>query len=511
MGRRKVIERLLALDLVGFEKIDLEFEKGLIVFTGPSGAGKSVLIGSILSLIGASKPVANLSQICFDTPQNLHCDDFDIGDEVVLKLVQKGKLRYYLNDQIISKNRLKELFSGHIKHLSVRDSSELNNLVELLDLAGAKYEKEYAKNMEQFTQRYRVFKAKENELAKVLEDEKRVQDLIEFAKFEIEKIEKIAPQKGEDEELMDIKHKLSKIDKIKDAIAKAEAVFEFEGAVTQAYELMQKDSTLFDEAMNQLRTDFEATNDMMEELADTDIEGVLDRIEQISDLKRRFGSIEESLEYLQLKKQEVQQYENISFTKESLQKFVESEKCALVEIATQISKTRQKLAIKLEKQLNQYLNALRLTPVKFLFSHKAMDEGGIDSVDLDLKGSTIKTLSGGEFNRVRLALLVVKSALSAHGGVIILDEIDANVSGDESIAIANMIKTLSLNYQIFAISHQPHVTSAANQHFLVYKDSKNKSFVKQLEGQDRVAEVARIIGGEKPSEEAVSFAKKVLG
>jgi len=429
----------------------------------------------------------------------------------VIKLIQKGKLRYYLNDQMISKSRLKELFSAHIKHLSIQDSSELNNLIELLDMASIQYEKSYAKILNEYIQRYEIFKRKENELAKVLEDEKKVQDLIEFAKFEIEKIESINPKIGEDEELMDIKQKLSKIDKIKDAIAKAEGIFEYEGVVTQAYELIQKESSLFDEAMNQLRSDFEAATDMMEELADIDIEGVLDRIEQISELKRRFGGIEESLEYLDQKKKDLAKYENISFTKENLQKFVESEKIALLQIAAQISKIRQNSARIVEKELNEYLNALRLTPVKFLFGQKSIDENGIDSVDLDLKGSTMKTLSAGEFNRVRLALMVVKSSLNAQNGVIILDEIDANVSGDESIAIANMIKKLSQNYQIFAISHQPHLASVANQHFLVYKDSSGKSLVKMLSGEERVAEIARIIGGEKPSDEAVSFAKRVLG
>jgi DNA repair protein RecN (Recombination protein N) len=511
MGRsKKVIERLLAFDLVGFDKIDLNFEQGLVVFTGPSGAGKSVLISAILSLIAQAKPSASLCEISLDIPSGFHCEDFEIEDEIVLKAVQKDKIRYYLNDQTISKNRLKELFSNHIKHLSVRDNGQLSNLVELLDIYASKHDGDFEKKYTQFQERFSIYKAKESELFKVLDDEKKVQDLIEFAKFEIEKIESINPRTGEDEELMDIKHKLSKIDKIKDAIAKAQAVFEYENAVTQAYELMQKDASVFDEAMNQLRSDFEAANDMIDELGDIDIENVLDRIEQIGELKRRFGSVFEALEYLKQKKAELAEYENLSFTKESLQKFVQSEKKALLTQAETISNVRKKAAKSVEKELNEYLNALRLTPVKFVFAQKDMDEKGIDSVDLDLKGSTIKTLSGGEFNRVRLALLVVKSALSDQKGVIILDEIDANVSGDESIAIANMIKKLSCNYQIFAISHQPHVTAAANQHFLVYKDGVGKSFVKALQGEDRTNEVARIIGGEKPSAEALSFAKKVL-
>ncbi|HHD81452.1 MAG TPA: DNA recombination protein RecN, partial [Campylobacterales bacterium] len=91
----------------------------------------------------------------------------------------------------------------------------------------------------------------------------------------------------------------------------------------------------------------------------------------------------------------------------------------------------------------------------------------------------------------------------------ILDEIDANVSGDESIAIANMIAKLSSVYQIFAISHQAHLASKANQHILISKkDGISQAMV--LGKQGRVDEISRIIGGEKPNAEAINFAIKLL-
>jgi DNA repair protein RecN (Recombination protein N) len=95
------------------------------------------------------------------------------------------------------------------------------------------------------------------------------------------------------------------------------------------------------------------------------------------------------------------------------------------------------------------------------------------------------------------------------GGVLILDEIDANVSGDESIAIANMIAKLSAVYQIFAISHQAHLAAKATQHILIHKDKKG-SHALILDNQGRIDEISRIVGGEKPNVEAVSFAKKLL-
>jgi len=92
---------------------------------------------------------------------------------------------------------------------------------------------------------------------------------------------------------------------------------------------------------------------------------------------------------------------------------------------------------------------------------------------------------------------------------VILDEIDANVSGDESIAIADMLVELASVYQVFAISHQPHLASKANQHILVTKDNK-KSQAVILDNEGRVEEIARIVGGEQKSSEALKFARALL-
>ena len=94
-------------------------------------------------------------------------------------------------------------------------------------------------------------------------------------------------------------------------------------------------------------------------------------------------------------------------------------------------------------------------------------------------------------------------------GILFLDEIDANLSGKESEAISKVLKQLSQSYQIFAISHQPQLTSSANQHFLVDKNNK-KSFVRLLNKEERIIEIARMISGEKVTLEALEFAKNLL-
>jgi DNA repair protein RecN (Recombination protein N) len=96
-----------------------------------------------------------------------------------------------------------------------------------------------------------------------------------------------------------------------------------------------------------------------------------------------------------------------------------------------------------------------------------------------------------------------------HNGILFLDEIDANVSGKESSAIATVLKTLSKSYQIFAISHQPQLTAAADIHFLVDKKG-NHSCVKSLNNEEKINEIARMISGENITSEAKSFAHNLL-
>jgi DNA repair protein RecN (Recombination protein N) len=154
------------------------------------------------------------------------------------------------------------------------------------------------------------------------------------------------------------------------------------------------------------------------------------------------------------------------------------------------------------------LTTLKLPALHFLFEMKKLSELGSDTLDVLLGNSATSTLSGGEFNRVRLALMAATIDEKKGQGVLILDEIDANVSGDESIAIAQMIQKLSSVYQIFAISHQPHLSAIAEQHIVVTK-ANSKSEVIVLSEEGRIAEISRIIAGENPTDEAIEFAKKL--
>lgn len=506
-----MINRVYIKELISFNKIELELNRGLVVLSGPSGAGKSILMQSILSSFGYTNAEASLCEVLVDKPSKLKSDAFTLEEEIALKVLKKGNVRYYLDGQNISRKMLNELFSPFVQYLSVRDRSgfESHELITLIDNSLNVSDKAFQRMLKEYTKRYAIYKKKVDELQRIKQDEAKLAELIEFTAFEIDKIESINPKVGEDEELVRVKQQLSRIDKVNDALNHANQIFEFEESVSEVYRLLDKDESSFAEMMNQLRADFEDIESLSEELAEVDIEAVLDRLEKISSLKTRYGSIEEALQYAETKRQELAGYQNIEQDKNMLESFLTMEFAELTTMAGRMSQARQNEAKQLEKALAKYLNELKLPPLEFLFDRVGLYELGQDHVEVNLNGSSASTLSGGEFNRVRLALMVVALSGVKEGGVLILDEIDANVSGEESIAIANMIAKLSIVYQIFAISHQAHLASKANQHILVTKN-EGVSSAKLLDKQGRIDEIARIIGGEKPNDEAVSFARKLV-
>ena len=506
-----MINRVYIKNLISFNEIELEIDKGLVVLSGPSGAGKSLFMNSILSTFGYGMVEASLCEVSIEKPLKLQSEVYDFEDEITLKTIKKEKARYYIAGQNSSKKVLNRLFSPFVQFLSVRDKNrfESKDLISFIDNTLSSKDKNFKKMIKELYKRYKNYKLKLEQLKKIKVDESKLLELIEFTNFEIEKIESINPKIGEDEELIVIKQQLSRIDKINDALKHANEIFKFEESVTEIYRLLDKDDAPFIEFMNQLQVDFEDIELLSEELAEVDIEAVLDRLEKISTLKNRYGSIEEALLYAQVKRKELAGYKNIEQDKSMLESFLSMEFSEISILASRISLGRKKHALVLEKSLKKYLNELKLPAISFCFSSNPLDCLGHDRLTIDLNGSSAETLSGGEFNRVRLALMVVSLANIKDGGVLILDEIDANVSGDESIAIANMISKLSSVYQIFAISHQAHLASKANQHLLIAKN-RGMSSVKILTQQGKIDEIARIIAGEKSNPEAISFAKKLL-
>ena len=508
-----MISRVYLKNCLSFEEVDLEFKNGLNIFTGPSGAGKSILMQAVLSLFALTDVKANMGEVLLNN-SNINDEVYDLSfdDDIIIKSIKKDKVRYFLNNQSVSKKNLNDFSMKLIKHLNLKDTSEFDSfkLLDFLDKLTLQKKKEFKKIKEDYNISYKKLLHTKKELQKILDNETKLEDLKEFARFEIDKIEQINPSIDEYEELNLIKKRLAKKEKIEVAIKKASGIMEFNQNVTLALELMEVDSSFFDESMNELNNIFERFNDSLHELDEINIENILDRIEKLSALQKRFGSIEECLNYKEQKKIELSSYENIFFQKEKLEKEFDELNIKLSLLAKEISTYRKESSLILEKKINEYLKFLYLSNAKIIIEEKVLDFSGFDEVKFELNSVSLDTISSGEYNRLRLALLTSMSEFDiVDNGILFLDEIDANLSGKESDAISKVLKKLSNSYQIFAISHQPQLTSSADQHFLVDKIN-GKSLVKELNSKERINEIARMISGEKVTLEALDFAKNLL-
>jgi DNA repair protein RecN (Recombination protein N) len=508
-----MIRRVYLESCLSFEHVDLEFEKGLMVFTGPSGAGKSILMDAFLSLFAYKEVKANLAEMVIENaPFAYESFMIEPGDDIVLKVHKKDKVRYFLNNQTISKRNLLQFATQIVKFLHLKDTSDFQSsrLIAFLDKLLISKHEAYATLLNDFKDAFNRFTQANEALEKLTQDENKIEELKEFALFEIEKIASIDPKIDEYEHLNKIKKSLSKKEKIEQAIDNASGIFRFQSSVSEALELLETDCAFFDEAMNELNNQFERYNDSLNELEEMDIETILDRIEKLSSLQKRFGSIEQALAYKEQKQEELQGYENISFEKSQLENEQKKWQEQITHLSAEVTTYRQEAITWLQENVNKYLQLLYLNDASIELQNKPLDASGQDKVLFKLNGVDLQTISSGEFNRLRLALLTAMSAFEiVNNGILFLDEIDANVSGKESSAIAKVLQTLSKSYQIFAISHQPQLTAVADMHFLVDKKS-NHSLVKSLNKNEKIDEIARMISGENITNEAKSFANNLM-
>ena len=506
-----MIERFYLKNCLTFREVELELQPGLIVFSGPSGSGKSVLMRSILGSVGFDDALAEVSESSVSWPVDEAETGFENEVPNIFKQVKKEKVRYFINAQSISKKALHNISKHHLRLLSLKDYSDFEqaNMLSILDQQVSKTDPTYAETLEIYQKEFHLYQNRKHELEHLLEQERRIEEHKEFAAFELSKIDAVNPQLKEYETLLDIKRTLSQKEKAEEKITQAESFFEKEHLVTDALNSLDIDSAFFDDTMNELRAIFEQTRSNFLDLEGEDIESVLDRLEALSELKHRYGSIEEAIKYREEKAKELEKYENFDYEKSRLSKEVDTLFKELLALADHISQRRSETLFDLNAAINGYLKQLYLSGAEMSLSHGDFMPSGQDKVEFNLKGAALEKVSAGEFNRLRLALLALQSeSMQSQGGVLMLDEIDANLSGEESMSVARVLRQLSKHFQIFVISHQPQLTSMGEQHFIVEKEKV--STVRELSQKERVEEIARMISGDTVSKEAIVFAKELL-
>ena len=548
---------LLGLSLKNFtiiEDLSVGLSTGLNIITGETGAGKSVIVDAINIILGDKASADNIKsgsdeahiEALFDISQDeaiksrLEDAGFDTSSgELLIKRViyRTARSRVFINGSISTLTLLSEITDGLVDIFSQHEHQSLlkdENHIKILDDFGQT--NDVASNLKESYQNYLAIK---NELDDLVQSQKDKFEKEDYLKYQLNEIEGAELTAGEDLKLEEEKLKLANAEKLKSSAQGAYiTLYESESSVlsklqTLLSELSEagdidpslKEIVLsVEKAMVQLEEASYSVRDYTSTLSSDSqaLEQVEDRIHLINTLKRKYGdNIQEIINKGEEIKKEVSNIENFDERVKELTQQTEEMISKLKLTAQKLSKKRKKSAEKLAKLLEKELKEVGIKGGQFHieFSEKEISANGTDDITFLFSANPdespkplTKVASGGELSRIMLVLKEVIARVEG-GSVIIFDEADSGVGGAVAESVGQKIRNLSKIYQVICITHLPQVAKFADSHLTVSKthdDNKTQVTIKNLEGDERVIELARMIGGFNITQKTIDAAQEML-
>ncbi len=551
-----MLKELIVKNIVLIESIKIEFKEGLSVLTGETGTGKSILIDS-LGLITGNRVDYDLIRhgelngsvtAIFDIDENhpvidaLKKYDIEFEDELIIRrqINVDGKSKCIINDTIITRNALIEITEYLLEIQGQFDDRGILNIKTHLSLLDDY--SNHDKLIDDTKISYTEMKKLKNFIKESEIKEQKLNEDSEWIKDSLDQLVILDPKNGEETELNQAKQLLSNREKIYNTIIKAKSIIEDENGLEDLINKLLKEfddlryyeQPNLDEAIDSIyRT--KAEIDEIKRFANkksTDLNEKTDNLETINDrlyelrsqarkhkcevddlIKIKIG-LEEKLE--ELNKNNL----NLNDLRDKHLKAKENFKL----YSKILSESRQKSAIKLSKKINKELPYLKLENANFEIKFEEIDieNCSIDGIDKVIffastntgmdKKPINKIASGGELSRFLLAIKVVLET-KMQNRTIIFDEIDSGIGGSAANAVGLRLAKLGETYQTIVITHSPQVTSKGHNHYLIKKQNvqnKTISNITELNINERVEEIARMVSGQAITNEAREAAQKLL-
>lgn len=551
MLRELKIENLAIID-----ELDLEFGDGLIVLTGETGAGKSIILSGINLLIGEKASVDMirdgedhlLAQGVFEINEEQAEElsarfGIDVEDnEVIVRRYfdRNSRGKVYVNGVRVSLTNLKEIMGTLVDIVGQHSHQMLlnkNNHVRLLDKFLGEEGKELRGNINRVYLKYKEVSNKIDEIEKNRQEaiEKR-----EFYEFQLNEINRVAPEVDEDNRLEEEYKKLFNAGKIKDKILDSNIqlrdgeinALHFINNSRRNIESLCKYGEEFEEILEKLEKVYYELEDCIDMLdtADRDIDidenrlqKVIERLDLINKMKSKYGAtIEEIIEFRDSIAEKINLLEENSFEVKKLLKEKKEAEEKYWELALELRELRLKKALEIEKLLEQELQFLKMGDARFhivVDKNEHMGNNGSDSIEF-LISTNIgqgmkpfwKIVSGGEVSRIMLALKVIFSRVD-NIPILIFDEIDTGVGGETVRKIADKLREIGDHAQVVSITHSPAIAARAHEQFYIKKETvnnKTSTTVKKLDAKGRVVEIARMLAGENVTEAVLKHAEELL-
>src|SRR3954447_26608188 len=557
MLRELRIENLLLI-----ERAELRLGDGLNAITGETGAGKTVLAHSLDLLMGGKarpqivRPGAGEAYVegVFALPEDLFADAElaelaermpEGAEEIVLgrRIGASGRTSAFVQGRSASASDLRALgsrllaFYGQHEHRKlVLSSAQL----EILDgFAGA----EHLERRARYREAHAEVGALSRELAAVREREGARERDLDLLRFELAEIEAAAPDPDEEEELTAERDRLRHAERLHTAAATALAAIAgaeddgggARGAIGAAEaELAAVDS--IDRALDTVAEQVRAVTVELDDAASAlrgyvdGIEADPERLEQLEErltaldrLKRKHGgSTEAVLAHAERCRAEIEQLENAEGLAADLESRVTAASKLRAGIAGELAEARAKAAKQLERRVASELGALAMDGASVEVHLEPHPDGfgpsGSETVEFlvatnpGIPASPLRdAASGGELSRIMLAL----TGLGAGGGAgtVVFDEIDAGIGGNTANAVGERLCALGKGRPLICITPLPQVASLASTHFRIFKEAGResaKATVERVDGEQLVAEIVRMLGGERDDEVASRHARDLL-
>lgn len=551
MLRELKIENLAIID-----ELDLEFGDGLIVLTGETGAGKSIILSGINLLIGEKASVDMirdgedhlLAQGVFEINEEQAEElsarfGIDVEDnEVIVRRYfdRNSRGKVYVNGVRVSLTNLKEIMGTLVDIVGQHSHQMLlnkNNHVRLLDKFLGEEGKELRNNINRVYLKYKEVSNKIDEIEKNRQEaiEKR-----EFYEFQLNEINRVAPEIDEDNRLEEEYKKLFNAGKIKDKILDSNIqlrdgeinALHFINNSRRNIESLCKYGEEFEEILEKLEKVYYELEDCIDMLdtADRDIDidenrlqKVIERLDLINKMKSKYGAtIEEIIEFRDSIAEKINLLEENSFEVKKLLKEKKEAEEEYWKLALELRELRLKKALEIEKLLEQELQFLKMGDARFhivVDKNEYMGNNGSDSIEFLIStniGQGMKPLwkiaSGGEVSRIMLALKVIFSRVD-NIPILIFDEIDTGVGGETVRKIADKLREIGDHAQVVSITHSPAIAARAHEQFYIKKETvnnKTSTTVKKLDAKGRVVEIARMLAGENVTEAVLQHAEELL-
>lgn len=536
------------------DHLEVNFSSGMTSITGETGAGKSILLGGLGLVLGNRADLStlkDLNQKCF-VEATFSIQDYklkDLFEELDLdydsitlirrEILPTGKSRAFVNDTPVNLNTLQrlgqELIDVHSQHQTL-SLTQTEYQLEVLDALASNKEL-----LIEYQNKLVVFKSLDDKLNKltVLQDSQK-QDL-EYSTFLLEELIEanlvsgmLIPLEEEEQELIhaeEIGLSLLKASQIisEEQMGVEEQLNEIRSALQKVSLLSEKYAPLFNrvESLKIELLDLNQEIQLQAEQIEANpqrLEVVKIALQKIYDLqaKHKCQSVEELIAIRESLDEKVQSTATIGEDLIKLAKEREVLNAELLELAQNISHKRKNTIPSLKEELESLLGVLGMPNARFnidLLPSQRMLLNGKDELVFEFSankgsnfGSLKKVASGGELSRIMLSIKAILSRFKTLP-TIIFDEIDTGVSGEVSYKIGEVMHRMSRYMQVITISHLPQVAAKGAHHFKVYKETIDQSTytqLKKLNPEDRIQEIAQMLGGEEISETAVQHAKELL-